>query len=182
MQLVEVDIVGLKALQAGIDGGVDMRPGQAAALANMGHPRSGNFGGEDHIVASPALLQPAPDVLLGAPLTLRNRRYGIHLCGIDEIDTQRNGAVELRMGLAFTVLLTKGHGAEAQATDVDAGLAERAGLHNDSWLCWRVENQAREALPCPGQYISRDSLAVAARRALPRLERAMQPCAGAMLL
>lgn len=74
-------------------------------------------------------LEPVPDEFLGAAVGLAPGRHRIHLGGVDEIDTVIEGVIELRAGFVKRVLLTEGHGAEADFRDFQAARTQCIELH-----------------------------------------------------
>src|SRR5690554_1078677 len=98
----------------------------------MLHPRAGRFGREDDIIAAFTTFEPAADIALGAALGLGMGRHRVHLGSVDKIDAERDSPIELLMSLGFAVLLAEGHGAQAQAANLDSRVAKRSRLHHHS--------------------------------------------------
>ncbi|MNT35689.1 hypothetical protein D3C72_1717250 [compost metagenome] len=121
VNLVEVDVVGLQPLEAGIHrladgGGVDI-----ATAANIISPGAGDLGGEHDLIAPAGLFEPAADILLGPALCFGGNGGGrIKLGRIEEIDAVFDGVVHLLMGFCFGVLRAPRHGAEADFGHGDA--------------------------------------------------------------
>jgi hypothetical protein len=135
VQLVQVDVVGLQALQALVHGfeQVGLVEGQAATPDVAGAQRlpcrAGGFGGQHDVLAAACVFQPRADVLLGAALGLGLRGHGVHLGRVHEVDAAVQGEVQLCMGLGFGVLFAPGHGAQGDHADVQAGAAKGAVEH-----------------------------------------------------
>src|SRR5690606_36361488 len=73
--------------------------------------------GQDNVLSAPGLLQPAANIRLGPPLSLRLRRNRIHFRRIDQIHTPRQGVINLLVSLGFSVLFTPSHGAQTYQAD-----------------------------------------------------------------
>ena len=132
VQLVEIDVVGVQACKACVDGLMKMGASQARSAADVLDTGAGSLGGDDHVVAALAALEPGAYIALGQSLGFGLGWHRVHLGGVDEVDAEGHRAVELGMGLGLGVLLAEGHGSKAQATDVDAGVAKGTDLHGDS--------------------------------------------------
>jgi hypothetical protein len=78
-----------------------------------------------------ASLEPAADDALGAALGLGLGRNGIKLGGVEEIDAAINGIIHLGVALGLGVLLTIGHGSEADEAHIESCPAKLAILHDD---------------------------------------------------
>ena len=114
VNLVQIQIVGLQPREAGVDRGFDLLARELGTVADPGDlpRRTGHLGGQHDLVAR-LVFQPRPDVLLGLALRMGAGRDRIHLGGVDEVHAVGHRIVELRMRLGFGVLLTPGHGAQA---------------------------------------------------------------------
>ena len=89
MDLIEIDIVHLQPLQAGVDGLHDMLARQAHAIGTGIH-REEQFGGDHHIVAIAMRFDgPAQNFLAHA--------RGIDIGRIEEINAQINGLAQQRL-------------------------------------------------------------------------------------
>ena len=89
MQLIEVHIVRLQAAQRAFDGSANVGPVECRrTVANPGQAarRSGHLGGENNLVAL-LVLQPVTDDGFSGTIGFRTWRNGVHLGGVDEIDT-----------------------------------------------------------------------------------------------
>ncbi|CAH0314002.1 hypothetical protein SRABI70_04823 [Pseudomonas sp. Bi70] len=132
VQLVEVDPVGLQALEAGVQGGDDvLAVVLELAVADMGDAiaGAGDLAGQNPVGAVTVLLEVLADDLLGLAVGLGARRHRVHLGGVDEIDAMGLGALYLCERFASVVLLAPGHGAQAQGADIEIGSAELAVFH-----------------------------------------------------
>ncbi len=70
--------------------------------------RAGNLGCHDDLIAY-LPFQPATDDGFGRTVGFRPWWHGIHLGGIDEIDTVCQTEVELRVGICLAGLLAESH-------------------------------------------------------------------------
>ena len=128
VQLVEVDVIGLQALQGAFDGGADVgavecrRPAANPVEIARG---SGDLGRDDDLLALLAL-QPAPDDALRSAESPGARRHGVHLGGVDEIDAAGQRESELAVGILFAGLFAEGHRAEADVGNEQIAAAEGA--------------------------------------------------------
>ena len=117
VRLIEVDVVGLKPLQAGLYGARDVVPVQRrhAGALRGGDPAmagAGHLGGQDDGI--PVFgFHPAADDFLRPASPFRVRRNGIVLGSVKEVDARFKGAVEYSKCLCFVCLRTKSHGAHA---------------------------------------------------------------------
>ncbi len=134
VELVEVDIVGLQAIQRTFHGGVDVLTRMARAVTNPGHGicASGDLGGQNDVLAIAARLEPFADDPLGCALGFRPWRNGIGLRRIEEIDTARQSIIHLRPGIGLTYLATKHHGAETDARNLKVSASQRGVFHVNS--------------------------------------------------
>ncbi len=132
VQLVEIDHIGLQPAQAGIERGLDVASVEASLRAThvrqpISRPR--HLGRQDHAIAAVAGLEPAADKGLGTALGLDTGRNRVHLGRVDEVDTCRDGAIELGMGLGLGILLAEGHGPQTECADLDVRAAESSVVH-----------------------------------------------------
>lgn len=131
VQLVQVDPVGLQALEAGIQGGDDVLAIEfQLAVADMADAvaGAGDLAGQNPVSAVAALLEIAADDLLGLAVGFGARRHRVHLGGIYEVDAAGLGSFDLSMAFALAVLLAPGHGAQAQCADIEIGSAPACGI------------------------------------------------------
>ena len=117
----------------------------AAADPGLVRVRAGGLGGQHDLVALAGFLEPAADEALGRALRAGAGRHRVHLGGVDEVDAALERVVELAVRVGFGVLLAEGHGAEADAGDVQAGAAELVYFHECYPCCGRVSASAHFA-------------------------------------
>jgi hypothetical protein len=129
MDLVEIDIVGAQALQAGVDLVEDGLARQAAAIGAGAHLHI-DLGRQHDLLALGEIAQGAADDLLAGAV-------GVDVGGVDEIDAEFQCLLDERP----TLLLIKGpemgaalrhaigHAAEADAGNLEASLAEPDVVH-----------------------------------------------------
>ena len=134
VQLVQVDDVGLQPLQAAFAGSDDVvgsDVGAAVAQPFIAAHRPGRLGGQHDARAHPgALAQPVADETFGVAVTRRAGRHRVHLGGVDEVQAALQRVVEQAVRRGFINLsLAEGHGAEADAADLQAAAAEGDGVH-----------------------------------------------------
>ncbi|CFW18986.1 Uncharacterised protein [Bordetella pertussis] len=135
VQLVEVQVIGLQALEAGVQRLCQvLAVEKGLAVADMAGAlgvahRTSRLAGQDHLVAPSGPGQPAADAAFGASLGFRLGRHGIHLGGVDQVDAVRQRIVQLFVSLRLGVLLAPGHGAQADEADVEIGVSEFAVFH-----------------------------------------------------
>lgn len=124
VDLIEVDVIGLQPLQAGINSCIDIGGIRTLSAAQIFAARAGDLGGEHDILALAGLLEPGSDIFLRAALSFRShRRRRIHFRGVEEIDALMNGVVHLLMGFGFAVLRAPGHCAQANLRNGNIGAA-----------------------------------------------------------
>jgi hypothetical protein len=126
VQLVEVDVVRLQALQRTLDGGADV--GAVHGWRAVANPvqvaaRAGDLGGEHDLVALPVASASARRCF---PMRRRfpARRHGIHLGGVEEVDPLRQRVDRAGRGHRIRGLLAEGHGAEADLGNDEIAAAE----------------------------------------------------------
>ncbi len=131
VDLIEIDVIGPEAAQAIVDGVADMLAGKTTLVGIVAH-RVVDFGGNDHLVPGrPEFLQRPPE----NGLTLA---YGIHVGCIEKVNSRFQSPLD--EGTAFGLIEDPfppfggavSHGAETDAGDFEAGLAEVDVFHN--WL------------------------------------------------
>ena len=135
MQLVEVDVIGLQALQTAVQClfqilAVEVRHA-AAHMRRLRQElgRSCGLGRQDHLLAVIALLEPSADDFFGGAIGFGARRHRIHLGSVDEIDPGGDGGIQLLVAFRFGVLLTPSHRAQADEADLNIGVAQWLVLH-----------------------------------------------------
>ena len=83
VHLVQVDVIGLQAAQAGFAGAANVQRREAAFVGPVAHIAV-DFGGDDDFLAPPAALrEPAPDDLLGDAFALFP---AVDVGGVEEVD------------------------------------------------------------------------------------------------
>ena len=119
MALIEIDVVGLQALEGGVDLLVDLLAGEAAA--RLVH-REEELRGEDELLASEALEDFPPG---------RLRRAGaVDVGGVEEVDADLEGGAGAGLGLLALHPTRVGEpGAERDLRDLEVRVAEPAELH-----------------------------------------------------
>jgi hypothetical protein len=126
VRLVEIDVVGLKASERGVDGVEDVLAGEAPVpRAGAGGARA--LGGHDELVAAAG--QPAAQDLLGASDRLRGAAERIDVGGVEEGDAALGRVVENGARRRLVALQPEGHRAQAQARDRQPGAAEPDVAH-----------------------------------------------------
>jgi len=89
-----------------------------------------NFGGQHKFAAARRIFcDPFADERFGTALRLTVRRHRIHLGGVDEVDPERQRALDLRVRLSGRVLLAPGHGAKADVGHFETAGAESSKFH-----------------------------------------------------
>ncbi|MDT4866689.1 hypothetical protein FQZ97_1015560 [compost metagenome] len=132
MQLVEVDPVGLQALEAGIQGSGDvLAVVLKVAAADMADAvaRAGDLARQDPVGTVAAPGEPVADDGFGGAVGFSARWHRIHLGGIHEVDAVGLGPLDLSEGFGLGVLLAPGHRAQAKAADLEVGAAKLAVFH-----------------------------------------------------
>src|SRR5690606_19093299 len=122
VQLIEIDMLGLQAPQTALQCSGDVLTGEAGgAVADMVHgpARPGDLGGEDPPRALATLAKQLADDALAGTLGFAPGRYRVHLRAVDEVDAGVARTIDLGKGIALGVLLTPGHGAQAQGADLE---------------------------------------------------------------
>jgi hypothetical protein len=137
VQLVQVDAVGLQALEACIQRGDDvLAVVLELAVADVADAvaGAGDLAGQQPVVAVAAACEPVADDAFGGGVGFRARRHRVHLGGVDEVDAGGLGPLDLGEGLILGVLLAPGHGAQAEGADVEVGTAElRYSIGDAPW-------------------------------------------------
>ena len=126
VQLVEVDVVGLQALEAGVHGFGDVLAVVSQVfVADVvdGVAGAGDLAGQDPVGAIAAAFEVIADVALGGGVGFGLGRHRVHLGGVDEIDPGALGPFDLGEGFSLAVLLAPGHGSEADGAHVQIGSA-----------------------------------------------------------
>jgi hypothetical protein len=130
VHLVQVDVVGLEALEGRIARTADAQRRQVSLVGPFAHLLV-DLGGDHGPVAAPAALrEPAPDDLLGQALA---GMPAVDVGGVEEVHALLVGAVHDREGVLLRGLRAEVHGAEAQPAHGQPGAAEVRVLHRSSW-------------------------------------------------
>ena len=131
--LIEIEIIGLQALQAVVKRLADIftiqlvvRTDAAVVIAG----RAADFRGDNQLLAVTALRQPVADVGFRQTLGFRARRDGIHFSDIDQVYALAHGVIELLMGVCLAILLTKRHCAQPQRADFKRTVWDTVILHS----------------------------------------------------
>jgi hypothetical protein len=129
MDLVKVDVLGSKPLQAVIDLGQDRLARQPLAVRSFTH-LAVQFGGDDDLVAIGELPQGTAEDLLALP-------NGINVCRVEEIDAKlecflddRSAVLLVEHPLVYpTFRVPEAHAAEADPRHVHPSAAQFRVLH-----------------------------------------------------
>ena len=175
VELVEVDMVGLQALEAAVEGGAQGGGADRRAIGtHVPVAGAGDLAGEDDLAAAAGPLQPGTDDALGVAGGLRGaRRRGVELRGVDEIHPVIERVVDLGKGLLGSVLAAPGHGAEAEAADLEIARSEEGPLHGRSEF--RERRLARGAFGIKPDSAARGPCTIHARGRARGMHR---PCEG----
>ncbi len=126
VHLVEVDVVGLQPLEAGVARPADVERRELALVRPLPHVPV-ELGGDDHLLApAPALGEPAPDDLLGRAAALG---AAVDVGRVEEVDPGVERRVHDGERRRLVGLGTEVHGAQAEAADGEAGAAEVCVAH-----------------------------------------------------
>ena len=132
VQLVEVDPVGLQALEAGVEGCADVLAVVAqVAIADIvdGVAGAGDLAGKHPVGAVATAFEVVANVAFGGGVGVGLGRYRVHFCGVEEVDPRGLGPFDLREGLCLAVLLAPGHGAQRDRADIQIGAAQLSVIH-----------------------------------------------------
>ena len=88
--MIEVNVIGLQAPQAGFDGVENVLARQPRVVRTPAH-RVTALGRQDEVVAF--AFKPAPDDCFGAPDTFERHRHRIDIRRVNEIDAALGGLV-----------------------------------------------------------------------------------------
>jgi hypothetical protein len=129
VDLVEVDVVGAQAAQAGVDLEHDGLARQPAPVGPLAH-HAVHLGGQHHFFTPGEVVQRPPDDLLAGAV-------GVDVGGVEEVDARFDAALDERPalllverpGVGAAVGNAVAHAAEADGRDVEAGGAELDVLH-----------------------------------------------------
>jgi hypothetical protein len=131
VQLVQVQIIGVQALEAGLQRNGDVGAVQTrVAVANMLHAAwADHFTGQHPILTITVLLEVLADNAFSLGVGFCTRWHGVHFGGVDKVDPALLGQLNLRERFFLSILLTPGHGAQRDGADVDIGFAQWSKLH-----------------------------------------------------
>ena len=133
VQLVEVNHVGVEALQAAVASGHDVCRRQIhGPAAHPGHAArgAGHFGGDRELLAQLRVFgDPVADIGLGDLKGLGARGHGVHLGRVPKGDAALHRVAQDGVAGGLVHLFTKGHGAQANRGDVQVAGAELDGFH-----------------------------------------------------
>jgi hypothetical protein len=122
VQPIKIDVVGLQAAQGGFDRSIDVLSPVAARIGIAARGVEGELRRQDHLIAHGALADEFAEHLFAFALC-------VGVGGVDEIAARVEVTVENSAGVGLFVAPapfgSKGHGAEAQRADAQAGAAER---------------------------------------------------------
>ena len=126
VHLVEVDVVGLQPLQAGVAGPADVQRREPPLVGPVPHVAV-ELGGQDHLLAAPAALgEPASDDLLGGAAPLG---AAVDVGRVEKVDSGLQSRVHDGKRGRLIRLGPEIHGAQADAADAEAGAAEVGEVH-----------------------------------------------------
>ena len=142
MQLVQVDAIGLQALEALVQRRDDvLAVVLELAIADVADAvaGAGNLAGQHPVITVTVGPEPVADDALGSGVGFRAWGHRVHFGRVDEVDPRGLGPGNLAESLFLVVLLAPGHGAQAQGADVEVGSAELAVFHrvNTPWQ-WKL--------------------------------------------
>src|SRR5690606_35965069 len=104
VQLIEIDMLGLQALQAAFQRSGDVLAGEpGGAVTDVLHVavRAGDLAGQHPLDAIATLAKVLADDALTGTLGFRPRRYRVHLRAVDEVAARVARTVDLGKGFAL---------------------------------------------------------------------------------
>jgi hypothetical protein len=126
VELVEVDVVGLQALQTGIEGPADIECREPGLVGPVRHDAV-ELGREHGAFAALAAFgEPPANDFLGPAAVLSP---AINIGRVEEVDPGLQCGIHDGMGRGFVSSGAEIHGAEAQPGDFQAGAAQMGVLH-----------------------------------------------------
>ncbi len=132
MGLVEVDAVGLQALEGCLDGLLDVFRGETLFAVTHVHA---DFGRDNHSVALAAAREPFAEDGFGFASDMAGDPSRIDIGGVDEIQAGIVGGVEEAEGIAFIHGPAEDVSAQHDCRDFDCGVTQFSFLHNHSKKC-----------------------------------------------
>src|SRR5690606_10844179 len=148
VDLVEIDIIGLEAAEAGLQRLADSGAVGPPSAAQETAAAAADLAGQDPFVAVAMGGEPIADDFLGAAAGRGAARHGIEFGRIHEIDTGIARQGDLRMALGLGILAAPGHGAEADIGDLEVRATERLELHTE--IPFEAARKAGRTLDQPG--------------------------------
>ena len=131
--LIEVEIIGLQALQAVVQRLADVFTIQLVVRTNAAvviAGRAAHFRGDNQLFAIAALRQPVTDVGFRQALGFRARRDGIHFRDVNQVNALTHRVIELLVRVCLAILLTKRHCAQPQRADFKRTVWDTVILHS----------------------------------------------------
>ena len=172
-RMVQIQVVRLQALQAGVQrGGQVLAVQEGLAVADVARAlgiahRPGHLAGQHDVLAAARPGQPGADVGFGQALGFGLGRHGIHLGHVHQVHAALQRVVQLGVRVGLAVLFAPGHGAQADQADIEIGTAEFAVFQGRLRRDW---GRARAvAAPVAGWYSRRrnQNLKAAAAPSMP---------------
>src|SRR5690606_7789008 len=125
VELVEVDVVRLEPLEAGVHGPADVDRGELVVVGPdlaVGAHVPVHLGGDDDLVPPAAALgEPVADDALGAALVLTP---AVDVGGVEEVDPGVQRRVYDGVAAGLVGLRTEVHRAEDESADLESGASE----------------------------------------------------------
>ena len=131
MDLIQVDIIRLQALQTRLNRSADMLARQAPVVRPVTH-RPPALGSQDNVLA-PAF-QPLADNLFGAARGFDTAAGRIDVRAIKKIHTVLEGRIHNGEALGFFALPPKGHRAQADFRNIQTGPSHSLCFHCSSFF------------------------------------------------
>ena len=119
MQKIEIDIIGLKAFEAGFGSRHDVPPGQSPVVDARSHPAEDLCRNDQFITAS---CQESSEHLFRDPLV-------VGVCAVEKINAPLSASIEYCSGCLFIRLSAERHGSHAQSRDLNAGISQETIFH-----------------------------------------------------
>jgi hypothetical protein len=115
VDLIQIDVVGLQAFEAAVNGLLDVFSVDSGAVT---HPSKStrwpsDFAGDNEFVTL-LVFEPSAYVFFSAKTGFCFGRHRIHLGGVYEIDTLRCSVIQLARSIGNGVLFAEGHRSEAE--------------------------------------------------------------------
>ena len=140
VDLIQVNHVGLQALETGVAGFGDVRRGQVvAAAAHPAHAacRAGHFGGQHQLLARARIFfKPVAQDFFGEVEGFSACGHRVHLCGVEKVDAARQRVVQDGVRRGLVNLFAKSHGAQADRGHLEIAGAEFDFFHGVGWVVY----------------------------------------------